>query len=408
VARSAGAGAVLDQVTRHPGLRELPLASTTLLLRAIGAMRELDQPVLRYGSRVPDMDSLARVLNVEPGEFALLLPGLLERDLLRQDAGGALYSPLLLEVEERRQAQAERRRAVEEASAQGGEEPVSPRALASRMNGSRGGRPSSRAPVGQRQMPLMQVVASADGNPTGYATTNLTGSFSETQRVLSPTLALAETQTQSEEEQRVPSSSGRASAGDDGTRENPTAKPEPKPEVQTQLGQAVDVTVLARELRVIARLPAEPTKADLSTVRSWLIDGHSPATMRDVVRAGAADTKGPIGHLGYFKQAMAAARVMQVVQGGGSAPGLDSLPAAAPAPDRRLQPRQAEESEAAYLRRTKGLRPLVAPAREPQEDAETYGRRLRARFDIEVTTAQAYGAPAPVWEEYAAGAQLAA
>ena len=82
--------------------------------------------------------------------------------------------------------------------------------------------------------------------------------------------------------------------------------------------------------------------------------------------------------------------------------------AAAPREDGRLRPRQAEESEDAYLRRIKGLRPLVPPAREPQEDVESYRRRLKRRFDIEVITAQSVGAPAPDWAAYAAGAQLAA
>lgn len=195
MARSAGAGAILELVSRHPALRELPLASTTLLLRAIGAMRELDQPVLRFGNRVPDPAALARVLNVDASEVGALLPGLLECDLLRQDTTGALYSPLLLEQEERRQAQAERRRAIEEASAQGGENPVSARTLASRLNGARGGRPSTRAVVGQRQMPLMQVVAGADGNPTGSAAEGVSGSFPVTQRVSSSALAEAEANT---------------------------------------------------------------------------------------------------------------------------------------------------------------------------------------------------------------------
>ncbi len=405
MARSAGAGVILDLVSRHPALRELPLASTTLLLRAIGAMRELDQPVLRFGARVPDPEALARVLNVDPGEAAALLPGLIECDLLRQDAGGALYSPLLLEMEERRQAQAERRRALEEAAAQAGEGPVSARAMASRVNGANGGRPRTRGPEGQRQMPLVQVVAGSDGNPTGYDGRNPAGSFSETHRVLTSASTLAEaeaqTQTLAEESQGRTEGLARAIASDAETHGNPAAKPQTK----TQAGAPVDVVALARELRVITGLAAEPTRLDLSTVRGWLADGHTAARMRDVIRGIAADAKERPAHLGYFKQPMAAAIV---VQSRGSASDVDSTGAAPAVEDRRLRPRQPDESDEVYLRRTKGLRPLVPPAREPQEDAESYRRRLKCRFDIEVMTAQSVGAPVPDWEAYAAGAQLAA
>lgn len=399
-------------------LRDLPFGTRSILQGIHDLMREKRQPVLRTGEHTISRSGLAAMLGIALDEMEEHLPSLLVRRLLMVDAGGALYSPSLVALEERRQEAAIRRREAQDAAVVSGE-PFSARTIASRANGMLGGRPPrSRNIDGQRQMPLMQAVPTVADRPLGSAAERHLGSVAEgdlgflpeTQSAFSAALASANVRSESKENLKVEvgDASGRETPAE--TQTTPDAKPrsetqvsDPTLETHPDADDQVDLAALTRELLALANIRRHPSNSDLSVVRNWVSNGHSVLGIGTVVRASVAAAKKPIQHLGYFQKAMDEARVTArrstlVLQEVMSVPREDA----------RLRPQQPGESNDIYLRRTKGLRPLVPPVREAGESDESFRTRLKRRFDIEVITAQSVGAPVPVWEEYAAGAQLAA
>lgn len=216
----------MKSLKADPRAQALPLGAQLLWHRTLDVMHKLDQAVLQVAEHIPSIPELAGMLKVRELELEAYLPILQTWGLLVPDMRGALYAPLVLKAQQQRQALAERRRQEEEAAARGEDVP-SARVRASRENGARGGRPSrSGSNHTQRQMPLLHVVAGADGNPTGSGEANPTGSFSQTQRVSSSSalaLALAEaeakTQTQVSERTGFSEVGAGARAGDDETQE---------------------------------------------------------------------------------------------------------------------------------------------------------------------------------------------
>ena len=382
-------------------LRDLPFGARAILQGVHDLMREARRPVLRTGDHPTDRPGLAAKLGLDVVELEAHLPALLVRQLLTEEPDGALSSPTLAAQEARREDLANRRRDREERVARG-EEPLTLRAAASRANGGLGGRPPLRE--GPKETP-----EAAPQTPAGFENRNLEcplgsdlGFPSITQRVSSlakaEARARAKLSTQATEKKEFSELGAGAREAAETHRENL----DPKPRSETHGHPDVDVETLARDLLQIAGLVRSPNLADQSTVRGWLAQGLEAAAICNVVRERSAAAKGPIGHLGYFKKALGEAARAQLEA---SASGFV---AASSQGDHNPQLRRADDVGSAHAWRTTGLRPAKPPERDPQEDDESYGRRAKVRFDIEVKTAQQYGGQAPDWPAFAAIAGLPA
>jgi hypothetical protein len=157
----------MTSLKADPRARALPLGAQFLWHRTVDLMRKLDQCVLQFAEHIPSLPELAGLLDVPEPELEAYLPSLQTWGLLVPDMRGALYAPLVLRAQQRRQALAERRRQQEEAAARGEDVP-SARVRASRENGAKGGRrPRSVGDHAQRQMPLLQVMSGSAGGHLG-------------------------------------------------------------------------------------------------------------------------------------------------------------------------------------------------------------------------------------------------
>lgn len=157
-------------------LRCLPADLHGVIVKLHDALKEMRSCVFRIGQDIMQDAEIALVAGMSSDVLVSTLPAIIRKGMMARDDAGALYSPhfydKLLRREERaaRKAQAEHDRAQWVAEAQAhGDMPVglTPKQLASMINGRKGGRPRKNGvPVaGQKNMPFYGVVGGTE-NPS--------------------------------------------------------------------------------------------------------------------------------------------------------------------------------------------------------------------------------------------------
>lgn len=157
-------------------LRCLPADLHGVIVKLHDALKEMRSCVFRIGQDVMQDAEIALVAGMPSDVLVSTLPAIIRKGMMARDDAGALFSPhfydKLLRSEERaaRKAQAEQDRVQWVAEAQArGDVPtgLTPKQLASMINGRKGGRPRKNGvPVaGQKNMPFYGVVGGTE-NPS--------------------------------------------------------------------------------------------------------------------------------------------------------------------------------------------------------------------------------------------------
>lgn len=156
-------------------LRSMPADLHGVIMKLHDALKEMRSCVFRIGLDVMQDSEIAQQVGLSGEALADTLPAIIRKGMMARDDGGALFSPhmydKLLRSEERaaRKAQAEADRAqwVGEAQARGDvPQGMTPKQLASIINGRKGGRPRKNpaSAPGQKNMPFYGVVGGTE-NP---------------------------------------------------------------------------------------------------------------------------------------------------------------------------------------------------------------------------------------------------
>ncbi|MFT9063277.1 MAG: hypothetical protein ABF430_05680 [Acetobacter persici] len=154
-------------------LRSMPADLHGVMIKLHDALKEMRSCVFRIGLDVMHDSEIAQQVGLSSDALADTLPAIIRKGMMARDDGGALYSPhlydRLLRKEERaaRKAQAEADRAQWVAEAQervDAPQGMTPKQIASILNGRKGGRPRKNpAPAaGQKNMPFYGLVGGTE------------------------------------------------------------------------------------------------------------------------------------------------------------------------------------------------------------------------------------------------------
>lgn len=154
-------------------LRSMPADLHGVIIKLHDALKEMRSCVFRIGLDIMQDSEIAQQVGLSGDALADTLPAIIRKGMMARDDGGALFSPhmydKLLRSEERaaRKAQAEADRAqwVGEAQARGDvPQGMTPKQIASVINGRKGGRPRKNpaSAPGQKNMPFYGVVGGTE------------------------------------------------------------------------------------------------------------------------------------------------------------------------------------------------------------------------------------------------------
>lgn len=285
-------------------LRCLPAELHGVIVKLHDALKEMRSCVFRIGQDVMQDAEIALVAGMPSDVLVSTLPAIIRKGMMARDDTGALFSPhfydKVLRSEERaaRKAQAEQDRAqwVVEAQARGGVPTgLTPKQLASILNGRKGGRPRKNGvPVaGQKNMPFYGVVGGTE-NP------NKKPESAQVMENANPTGSLG-----SLEEEREYTNLTHNISSSSLSREPENPKP----------GEA-EVKRIAQKAREAGGIGSNQRTYSENYVRSWLRDGADEELILRVV----ASKRGEAEKFVYFD-----IPVRQAMQEKGSEPAAQPI-----------------------------------------------------------------------------------